>query len=281
MCWSFGVVGLEWYPCCRLLLFYFTSYVLNMFRTLIYPSSGACDSSVELPHWSIVLGSMCAGVSVCLGWSGIRIAGLCAQHVSYINISIIRSLRLFCWIITLVVLFLARCMLEFRCGWVGVVSVLQSYVLNMFRALIYPSSGACDYSVELPHWSSYCSWFDVCCSFGVVGLEAEACNTDTTRNQPHRNFNTHRTKNNTTNVVIQQNSRKLLMMDILMSETCWAHKKWNKIASNIKLVFYSSTIKSGHIYKYIIYYCILILQIIIRVIYCQRTFFLPNFIEFK
>ena len=26
--------------------------------------------------------------------------------------------------------------------------------------------------------------------------------------------------NNTTNVVIQQNSRKLLIMDILMSETC-------------------------------------------------------------
>ena len=34
--------------------------------------------------------------------------------------------------------------------------------------------------------------------------------------------------------------RKLLMMDILMSETCWAHKKWNKIASDIKLVFYST-----------------------------------------
>ena len=47
-----------------------------------------------------------------------------------------------------------------------------------------------------------------------------ACNTDTTPTQPHRNSNTHRTKNNTTNVVIQQNSRKLLMMDILMSETC-------------------------------------------------------------
>jgi len=47
---------------------------------------------------------------------------------------------------------------------------------------IYPSSGACDYSVELPHWS-YCSWFDECWSFGVVGvvsvLQAEACNTDT------------------------------------------------------------------------------------------------------
>jgi len=57
------------------LLFYFTSYVLNMFRTLIYPSSGACDYSVELPHWSIVLGSMCVGVSVWLSWSGIRVAG--------------------------------------------------------------------------------------------------------------------------------------------------------------------------------------------------------------
>ena len=31
------------------------------------------------------------------------------------------------------------------------------------------------------------------------------------------------------------------MMDILMSETCWAHKKWNKIESDIKLVFHSST----------------------------------------
>ena len=96
-------------------------------------------------------------------------------------------------------------------------------MLNMFRTLIYPSSGACDYSVELPHWS-YCSWFDMCWSFGVVGLEWYPCS-----------------RLNTTNVVIQQNNRKLLMMDILMSETCWAHKKWNKITSGIKLVFYSST----------------------------------------
>ena len=53
--------------------------------------------------------------------------------------------------------------------------------------------------------------------------------------------NIQRTENKTTNVVIQQHSRKLLMMDILMSETCWAHKKWIDIASDIKLVFYSST----------------------------------------
>jgi len=117
---------------------------------------------------------------------------LCAQHVSGINISIIRSLRLCCWITTLVVMFLVRCVLEFRCGWVGVVSVLQA-------------------------------------------------------SQPYRNSTTHRTKNITTNVVIQQHSRKLLMMDILMPETCWAHKKWNKIASDVKLVFYSSTIKMTHV----------------------------------
>jgi len=115
---------------------------------------------------------------------------LCAQHVSDINISIIKSSQLFCWITTLVVLFLVRCVLEIRCGWVGVVSVLQA--------------------------------------------EASACNT-------------HRTKNNSINVVIQQNSRKLLMMDILMSETCWAHKKWNNIASDIKLVFYSSSVL--HVWK--------------------------------
>jgi len=53
----------------------------------------------------------------------------------------------------------------------------------------------------------------------VAGF-TEACNMDTTPCQPHRNSNTHRTKNNTTNAIIQQNSRKLLMMDILMSETC-------------------------------------------------------------
>ena len=54
----------------------------------------------------------------------------------------------------------------------------------------------------------------------VSVLQASACNTDTTPTQPHRNSNTHRTKNNTTNVVMQQNSRMLLMTDMLMSETC-------------------------------------------------------------
>ena len=121
---------------------------------------------------------------------------LCAQHVSDINISIVRSLRLCCWITTSVVLFSVRCVLEIWCGSFLVVFVLQ----------------------------------------------AEACNTGTTQNQPHQISNTQRTENKTTDVAIQQHSRKLLMVDILMSETCWAHKKWNKIASDIKLVFNSSTL---------------------------------------
>ena len=115
---------------------------------------------------------------------------LCAQQVSDINISIIRSLRLCCWITTSVVLFSVRCVLEIWCGW---------------------------------FW-----------------------NTDTTQNQPHEISKKERTKNKTTDVVIQQHSRKLLMTGILMSETCWAHKKWNKIASDIKLVFYSSTTTMMH-----------------------------------
>ena len=85
------------------------------------------------------------------------------------------------------------------------------------------------------------------CSKHVLSvLQASACNTDTTQTQPHQISNTQRTKNKTTDVVIQQHSRKLLRMDILMSETCWVHKKWNKIASDIKLFFYSSTITMTH-----------------------------------
>jgi len=95
-----------------------------------------------------------------------------------------------------------------RPNWCHLLLYFTSCVLNMFPTLIYPTSG---------------------------------CNTDTTPTQPHWNSNTHWTKNKMTNVVIQQNSRKLLMLDILISKTCWAHKKWNIIASDVKLVFYSST----------------------------------------
>ena len=119
---------------------------------------------------------------------------LCIQHVLDINIPIIRSLRLCCWITTSVILFSVRCVLEIWRGWVWVVSVLQA--------------------------------------------EPSCTKSPTTQ----------RTENKTTDVVIQQHSRKHLMMDVLMSETCWAHKKQNKISSDMKLVFYSSVICS-------IYFC--------------------------
>ena len=118
----------------------------------------------------------------------------------------------------------------------------------MFRTLIYPSSGACDCAVELPH-RSFCSRLVVCWRFGAAGFAGcpccklkSACNMDTTQTQPHQISNTQRTENKRTDVVIQQHNRKLLMMAILMSETCWIHNKWTKIASDIKLVFYSSPI---------------------------------------
>ena len=44
----------------------------------------------------------------------------------------------------------------------------------------------------------------------------------------------------------QHHNCKLLMMGIVVPETCWAHKKHNKIISGIKLIFYSSVITMMH-----------------------------------
>ena len=65
---------------------------------------------------------------------------------------------------------------------------------------------------------------------------------NTTQNQPHQISNTQWSENKTTDVVIHKHSRRLLKMAILMSETCRARKKWNKIASDIRLAFHSSTL---------------------------------------
>jgi hypothetical protein len=71
---------------------------------------------------------------------------LCAQHVSVINISIFRSLRLCWWIATSVVLFSVRC-------------VLQLLVRLVFGG------------VRFADWSTTC---------------ASACKTKTTKHQPHQ-----------------------------------------------------------------------------------------------
>jgi len=63
--------------------------MLNMFRTLIHPSSGACDFSIVPPHWSCVLVSMCVAVSVWLGWAGIRLAGQPATRIKKRNVKIV------------------------------------------------------------------------------------------------------------------------------------------------------------------------------------------------
>jgi len=60
--------------------FYFTS-MLNIFQTLIHPSSGACDFTIVSPHWLCVLVSMCVGVSMWLGWGGIRVAGFSRSEI--------------------------------------------------------------------------------------------------------------------------------------------------------------------------------------------------------
>jgi len=62
---------------------------------------------------------------------------LCTQHVSDINISIIRSLQLCCWITISVDLFFVRCVSEIWCGSVWVVTVLQGSACN---AVFYSSA---------------------------------------------------------------------------------------------------------------------------------------------
>ena len=51
------------------LLFHYL--MLNMFRMLIHPSSGACDLFVELLHGLYCSGSMCVGVTLWFGWGGV------------------------------------------------------------------------------------------------------------------------------------------------------------------------------------------------------------------
>ena len=173
----------------QFLMFYFTSSVLNMFRTLIHPSSGVCDFSIVSPHWSVflfrcVLEFRCGWGGMISVWQASTISYVlfhffCAQHVSDINTSIIRSLRLFQCITTLVCVLVSICV-GVSVWLVGVVSVQQA--------------SACY-------------------------TQAEACYTDTTPTS-HTETPTHIETRTQTNVVIQQKSRRLLMMDVLMSETC-------------------------------------------------------------
>ena len=67
------------------------------------------------------------------------------------------------------------------------------------------------YSAILLGWYLDCRLKQSCASAGSP---------DTTPAEPNPNSNTQQSKNNTANVVVQQHSRKLLKMDIIMPETC-------------------------------------------------------------
>ena len=93
-------------------------------------------------------------------------------------------------------------------------------MLNMFRMLIHPSSGACDLFVELFH-GLYCSGsmcVGVTLWFGWGGV-VFVCRLKTTTAKPQCNTNTSN-QSNKTHEITQQISRKLLRMDVLTSETC-------------------------------------------------------------
>jgi len=129
-------------------------------------------------------------------------------------------------------------------------------MLNMFRMLIRPSSGACDLFVVLFH-GLYCSgsmcdgvtlWYG--CG-GVVSVRrlkhCLSLHTDTTPPQPNHNVTpTHiepeqyNPWNNTTNRSQAPEDGRINIRNML------SIKQWNNKASDIKLVSLYSTIKMMH-----------------------------------
>jgi len=125
-------------------------------------------------------------------------------------------------------------------------------LLNMFRMLIHPSSGACDLFVELFH--------GLCCSgsmcvgvtlwFGrggvVSGCRLKQCFHTTTPQPNHNVTPTHiepeqqNPLNNLTNKSQAPEDGCIIIRNMLSS------KQWNNKASDIKLVSLYSTIKMMH-----------------------------------
>ena len=134
-----------------------------MFRTLIYPLSGACDCVVELPHRSSCSQFV---VSWRFGAAGFGWCSFCRLKPLF---TVMRRITTF----------------RSTTGHIYDGGPIRLNIIN----------------------------------YNII-IHAEACKTSTTQNQSHQISNTRRTENKTTDVVIDQHSRKLLMMDILMSETC-------------------------------------------------------------
>ena len=106
-------------------------------------------------------------------------------------------------------------------------------LLNMFQMLIHPSSGACDYLLHCcVGWLEACWCYVAGLSVGDVVSTSGSAYTWIPYHQqtiPLHNTNMPQVSlhNNATS------SRKLLKMDVLTSETCWA-VNWHNKASVIK-----------------------------------------------
>jgi hypothetical protein len=158
------------------LAFLFHYFMLNMFRMLIHPSWGACDLFVELFHGLYCSGTMCVGVTVWFGWGGV--VSLCrlklislfhAQHVSDVNTSILRSLRLICWVISWLVLLwydVCWCYGVVRLGWSGIlVQAEAQHASNVSTSILRSLRLIC----RVVSWVVML-WFDVYWFYGVVRL---------------------------------------------------------------------------------------------------------------
>jgi len=122
----------------------------------------------------------------------------------------------------------------------SLVLLFHYLLLNMFRMLKHPSSGACDLFDELLHGlyvsGSMCVgvalWWCVKPAFGY--------HTTTTQHQHTSN------QNHTTHA-----SRKLLRMDVLTSETCWAvNNEIIKQVTSSWSLFIQQTLYASHFIQY-------------------------------
>ena len=119
----------------------------------------------------------------------------------------------------------------------------------MFRMLIHPSSGACDYLVRYCVGCNVLTWGVLVLCSGIVcwwcGIRVQSAlgyhitNSQSRYITPARLKSAQYSRHNNA-----PSSRKLLKMDVLTSETCWA-VNWHNKANVIKLVY---------LYLSIIYY---------------------------
>ena len=150
---------------------------------------------------------------------------LCTQHVSDINMSI-RSLRLCCWITTSVVLFCKDGELSVGVNlWCWVVcvwcDVLCGVEWGVFGVMCL---------VALLKLVSVFSFILTVIFYALWSLCSPVCSV----------FHGWLVIWHIVNVLCYINLR-LYVPRFFVCWRCWVQRKWNKIASDIKLVFYSST----------------------------------------